>query len=137
MTKAVSQWHCFTTRMICWQLTDDDIEHSSLLAGMQSDTACIIHDLQCMIKFYTGQGWLLQLVGTRELHRVLTLMHSPAQVGNSQDLQHVLTTRDNTRPMANVPVSVPEIAPSAVVRATTYTAHSFCGVLNIPIPMPA
>ena len=30
-----------------------------------------------------------------------------------------LTTKDNTRPMAKVPVSVPWMVPSAVVRPTT------------------
>lgn len=52
----------------------------------------------------------------------LPAMYSPAQVGTSRHVAEVLTTRDSTRPMANVPVSVPEIAPSAVVRATTYIA---------------
>lgn len=48
MTKSITQWHCFTTRMVCGQLTDDDVQNSSLLAGMQSYTACVVHDLHCM-----------------------------------------------------------------------------------------
>ena len=38
------------------------------------------------------------------------------------------TTRDNTKPMANVPVSVPEMVPRAVVRATTYMPDDCCQV---------
>lgn len=54
------------------------------------------------------------------------MMHScsPSWEMTNRAMADVLTTRDKTRPMANVPVSVPEIAPSAVVRATTYILHT-------------
>jgi len=128
MTKPVPQ-RCFPTAwVISWQLADNDIQDSGLLASMQPNTTCIIHHLQDSHMPLTHMNRLEPVAREAKVvkcrhplacYTCVALSFSPqsmkilckgklcTQSPGHQSVHKTLTTRDRTRPMAKVPVSVP------------------------------